>query len=283
MAFQDSLTQFWVQIFGKKINPITDQWLLSPVGKTDIISDTFVDELAASENLEILRNQKNAGLLNSIDQLGLDEESKARLHNSIIDFYENTSNFEIEFWSEWNPILKPFYQLLSHLFSKRLQQLNLPLSTMDSAKGLISEVIKLQDKKTKENKWTIWYRKLRNTGDVIYSGIYTQCQNPNYEKPLLKVIFPLPNGSATVFMTIEVNPNGDLVLTSNGKKFGDNGFYFTLTNHQGSWWAKFVGSMHEELIVYVNSEEELRADHSLKFYGFHLLHLHYKMKKIQNT
>ncbi len=279
MALQDKITQYWVKIFGKKIDPKQDQWLLTPIGNEDIISDKFVQELAKRENLVVIRNQKNAGLLNSIDQLGLDEESKARLNERIINFYENTSNFEIEFWSEWNPVLKPFYQVLSFLFSKRLQQLNLPLSSMDSAKGLISEVIKLQNKTTLENMWTIWYRKLKNTGDVIYSGVYTQCLNPNYKKPLLKVIFPLPNGSATVFMTIEVDKNGDLVLISNGKKFGDNGFYFTLTDPQGNWWAKFVSSMHEKLKVFVNTEGELRADHHLYFYGMKLLHLHYKMRE----
>ncbi len=154
---------------------------------------------------------------------------------------------------------------------------NLPLSSMDTAKGFKSEIIKLKDKNTKETKWTIWYRIIKSTNDVIYSGIYTTCENPNYKNPLLKVIFPLPNGNASVIMTHKIEKDGSLILSSDGKKFGDNGFYFTLTNHNGEYWARFVKSMHEWIRVYEDEENVLRADHNLNFYGIRFLNLHYKM------
>jgi hypothetical protein len=279
MAIQDKITQLWVKVTGKKIDPKEFEWLIGPVGGDEIIKDSFINELASEENLEVQRNIPNTGLLERIEQIGILDEEKEKLNSKVVDFYENTSNYDFEAWSEWKGVFKPFGKLLSIFFSKRLQQLNLPLNSIETAKGLKSEIIKLKSKESKENKWTIWYRIIKSTNDVIYSGIYTTCNNPNYKRPLLKVVFPLPNGNASVIMTKKVNKDGSLVLCSDGKRFGDNGFYFTLTNGKGKYWAKFVRSMHEWIKVYEDEENVLRADHNLNFYGIRFLDLHYRMNK----
>lgn len=281
MALQDAITQIWVKITGKKINPDEYQWLVGPIGNTDKIKDKFIYELAKEENLNIEKNSPNFGLIENIENIGIQNEEKIKLNKKVLDFYENTSNYDFEIWSEWNGLFKPFGRLLSLFFSKRLQQLNLPLNSIDSAKGIRSEIIKLKTKDTSETKWTIWYRKIKSTGDVIYSGVYTTCNNPNYQKPLLKVVFPLPNGNASVVMTKKVLEDGSLILSSDGKKFGDNGFYFTLKNNKGEYWARFIKSMHEWIKVYEDEEKVLRADHNLNFYGIRFLNLHYKMNKIR--
>lgn len=82
-------------------------------------------------------------------------------------------------------------------------------------------------------------------------------------------------------MTKEVLEDGSLLLRSDGQKFGDNGFYFTVTDHNGQYWAKFVRAMHEWIKVYEDEEKILRADHVLNFYGFNFLKLHYKT--LRNT
>lgn len=277
--FQDWITQVWVKFTGKTFNPETDKWLLAPIGNNEIIKDQFIKELAEDENLEIEQNLPNAGLLESFADLELTDSQKALLNKKIIDFYEKTSNYNFEVWSEWCGLFRPFGWLLSVIFSKRLQQLNLPLSSMDSSKGINSKIIKLVNKKTHITKWTIWYRILKSTNNVIYSGIYTTCTIPNSQEKYLKVVFPLPNGNASVIMRKEILPDGSLKLSSDGNKFGDNGFYFTLTNHKGKYWAKYVRSMHEWITVYEDEESTLRADHNLHFYGLPFLKLHYKMTK----
>lgn len=272
---QDKITQYWVKTTGRKINPVTEEWLIGPIGDEDIIGDKFIQKLINEENLKYSSNIANAGLLESILDFSLDELDL--LNEQVIDFYENTSNYDFEIWSEWKSFFKSFGKALSTIFSKRLQQLNLPLNSLDSSKGIKSEIIKLSNQE--KAKWTIWYRKLKSSNDVIYSGIYTTAFVPKYNKSLLKVIFPLPDGNASVIMTKKVLEDGSLLLSSNGNKFGDNGFYFTLTDHKGNYWAKFVKSMHEWIKVYVDDENILRADHNLKFYGIPFLNLHYKMTK----
>lgn len=274
---QDWITQVWVKATGKRFNPCRDSWLVGPIGDTDLIKDKFFRELAQKEKLEIVEDQANSGLLESFSELELTEAEKHLLHPKVIDFYEKTSNYNFEVWSEWCGFFRPFGWLLSFIFSKRLQQLNLPLSSLDSAKGIKSTIVKLVDRNAGKPKWTIWYRVLKSTSHVIYSGVYTTCTIPNHPGKFLKVVFPLPNGSATVIMRRDVLPNGALKLSSDGNTYGDNGFYFTLTNHKGKHWARFVRAMHEWITVYVDDENVLRADHNLHFHGLPFLILHYKM------
>lgn len=274
---QDWITQLWVKATGRRINPAEISWLHGPIGDTDIISDKFITAIAAQENLDIIKNHPGSGLLDTFDELELTTAEKLLINKRIIDFYQHTSNYHFEVWSEWKGIFRPFGWLLSFIFSKRLQQLNLPLSALDAAKGIESNIIKLTDKNTKATRWTVWYRILKSTNHVIYSGVYTSCTVPNFHGRFLKVLFPLPNGNAVVIMRKEILEDGSLKLISDGRKFGDNGFYFTLTDHKTKHWARFVRSMHEWIRVYEDEDKMLRADHNLYFYGLPFLHLHYKM------
>lgn len=273
----DKTTQLWVKLTGKKIDPGQCNWLVGPIGDLDKIGDKFIERLASESKLEIISNQPGSGLLESIRELGFSDQELKLIRPEIIELYEKTSNYEFEIWSEWCGFFKPFGWLLSILFSKRLQQLNLPLNPIESSKGINSQIIKL--KSNGQPVWTIWYRTLKSNKRVIYSGIYTTCTPPLYSTPLLKVVFPLPNGNASVIMTKKVERDGSLTLSSDGKQFGQNGFYFYLTNRKGKHWAKYVRPMHEWIKVYVDEDKIVRADHNLNFYGLRFLNLHYKMRE----
>ena len=271
----DKSTQLWVKLTGRRIDPDQNEWLVGPIGDPDLIGDKFIKRLAIENNLDVISNEPNTGLLERINDLGFSDLELKLIRPEIVDFYEKTSNYDFEIWSEWCGIFRPFGWLLSILFSKRLQQLNLPLNPIDSAKGIKSQILKL--KSNNRSVWTIWYRTLKSNNHVIYSGIYTTCNPPMYNISLLKVVFPLPNGNASVIMTKKVESDGSLTLLSDGKKFGQNGFYFYLTDRKGKHWARYVRPMHEWIRVYVDEENILRADHNLNFYGFRFLNLHYKM------
>ncbi len=273
----DKTTQLWVKLTGRKIDPEKYPWLIGPIGDPDKIGDAFIARIASEQHLQVIFNEPNSGLLEDIRELQFTETELQLLNPEIADFYEHTSNYDFEFWSEWIGLFRPFGGLLSILFSKRLQQLNLPLSPLDSSRGINSQIIKL--KKNHTSIWTIWYRTLKSNNRVIYSGVYTTCSPSHYATPLLKVVFPLPNGNASVIMNKKIEGDGSLLLSSDGKKFGDHGFYFYLTDWKGKHWAKYVKAMHEWIRVYVDEDKVLRADHHLNFYGMRFLNLHYKMTK----
>ncbi|MCB0762547.1 MAG: hypothetical protein KDC12_13555 [Flavobacteriales bacterium] len=275
----DTFTQLWVRSTGRRIDISEDRWLDGPIGQPNLIADQFFRILAEQKGYTIEENSQGSGLIQNIEEMGISSEDLKLLNDKIIDFYVHTTQYSFEVWSEWKGIFRPFGWLLSVLFSKRLQQLNLPLNPLDSAKGLDSKIVQL--KQNESIVWTIWFRVLKATNRVIYSGVYTTCLPSGAQNRHLKVIFPLPNGNATVVMKASVLVDGSLLLASEGRRFGESGFYLNYTK-KGKHWTKRVRAMHEWLHVYVDSENYLRADHNLNFYGIRFLNLHYKMNKKPN-
>ncbi len=276
---QDWLTQLWVKATGRRVQESSAKWLLGPIGNTDKIGDTFIDNLCLQEKLNVVKNKNDFGLMNSVKDWQLADADSKRLNKEVANFYERTVDYNFEIWSSWSGFFYPFGKLLNCLFSRRLQQLNLPLNPLDSSKGVESNIVKLFSEDSAIARYTVWYRILKSKNDVIYSGVYSTTFLKSIEQQCLKVVFPLPNGNATVIMKISVLNDGSLFLASKGKKFGDPGFYFTLKNSREIFWAKYVKAMHETIKVYQDEEGVLRADHFLKIWGMYFLKLHYKMTK----
>ena len=142
---------------------------------------------------------------------------------------------------------------------------------------MTSNVIQLRDLKTGALIQTAWVRELNATKNVIYAGAYSICEVPGHPTPCIKVVFPLPNGSAIVIMRPEVLPDGSFTITSAGEAFGDPGFYFVVHGHDGAVWAKYLKSMQETIHVYSSEPGTARADHILTLWGKEFLRLHYRM------
>jgi hypothetical protein len=268
-SLQDWITQQWVILFGQKIDKSEQKWILGPFGELNGIGIKFIKQLAEKEHLTI-DNQKNGkGLLQSIDQLNLSKIELDALSQNIIDFYQNTADYELRLKVKWNPLFKVFGLLLRVIFSKRIEQLNVPIRSIQNSEGLTSEIIHLKDLKTNEIKRTIWLRAFKATGQVVYSGVYETCTIPS-GKTCIKAIFPLPNGNATVILTPRVGNNGELILESAGNRFGDSGFYFLLKDSKGQLWTKYIKSFKDRLVVR-NENENVTATQTLALWNLRVL------------
>ncbi|MGJ8714318.1 MAG: hypothetical protein ACSHXG_04405 [Maribacter stanieri] len=274
---QDLITQQWVILFGKKIIENQNKWLLGPFGSTKGIGVKFIKQLAKNEQLIVDEKENDKGILSSINQLNLSSEEQNKLSKSVIDFYENTSNYDFDLKVNWNPFFKGFGVLLRLLFSNRIEQLNVPIENIEDSESLKSDIIHLLDATTKEVKRTIWLRSFKATGEVVYSGVYETCVIPSGQT-CIKAIFPLPNGSATVILSPSVGENGELILTSSGKKIGDSGFYFLLNDSKGNLWTKFIKSFKDELVV-SSKNENIIAIQTLTLWNFRVLQFTYHIKK----
>ena len=126
-------------------------------------------------------------------------------------------------------------------------------------------------------KYTAWVRQLLSTRNVLYAGSYSLCSVPAFSGRCVKVVFPLPNGNATVIMYPESHSDSSFSLTSSGKGFGAPGFYFTVHGEKGVW-ARYVRSMRESIRVYPSGAGEVRADHTLRLCGATFLRLHYRLR-----
>jgi hypothetical protein len=123
-----------------------------------------------------------------------------------------------------------------------------------------------------------WLRTLRSTGAQVYSGWYGTARLPHSDGPSVRVAFPLPNGSVTVFLRPEVRPDGALLLTSPLGRFGDDGAYLIVVRADGhSGWVRRV-PLAETFVVWADEEGTLRTDHSLSLWQVAVLRLHYRLE-----
>jgi len=276
-SIQDWITQQWVIVFGKKIDKTNHRWLLGPFGGTNGIGQKFIRQLAEKEHLVIDNQKMDKGLIESIDQLNLSKNDLSTLSQEVIDFYENTSNYDLLLKAKWNPIFKVLGSLVKMIFSNRIEQLNVPIQNLEDGSGLTNEIIKLFDSNTNEVKRTIWLRAFKSTGEVVYSGVYETCTIPS-GKTCIKAIFPLPNGNASVILTPKIGKKGELILDSSGKEIGDSGFYFLLRDSKGQLWTKFIKSFKDKLVV-SSKNDRITATQTLILWNLRVLKFEYEIKK----
>lgn len=274
--FQDWFTQQWVILWGKKIIPEDVPWLMGPFGEIGSIADNFIEQLAKSEGLIVKRDSKSQGLIPSIEMLNLSEAELNALSKNVINFYQNTSNYKFGFTVKWNPFFKIFGILVNKVFSQRIKQLNIPTRNIKESEEVNSEIITLSDPVTNEVKHTIWFRTFESNGQVIFSGAYSICTMPS-EKKCIKAVFPLPKGNATIIMAPSVGSNGELILNSNGKKFGDPGFYFLLNDCKGRFWSRKHRSFRDKLIV-SSDKETVKVEHTQTLWHKRVVRFNYQIE-----
>jgi hypothetical protein len=272
------VTQRWVRTTGRRFLLSEHTWLDGPIGNTRRIGKDFFIQHAHQYGLRIDQSGVR-GLLEDLTALSSDTSDFNNASAPVREFYEQTSDYRLDARSEWHGLFRPFGRALAIIFSRRLQQLNIPLSSLDSSKGMTSDVIQLRDHQTGRLVQTAWVRELNATGNVIYAGSYSICIVPGHQSPCVKVVFPLPNGNAVVIMRPEVHPDGSISITSAGKAFGDPGFYFVVHGDGGTIWAKYVRSMQETIHVYPAESDEARADHIFRIWGVVFPRLHYRMRR----
>lgn len=272
----DRVTQRWVQFTGKPIDLERDKWLEGPIGDPSGIGKDYFQKLALRRGWNIRQDSANSGLLPNLDLLQSSSFDPGKVSDEVRQFYQRTGNYELDAWSEWCGVFRPFGFLLSLLFSRRLQQLNVPLNPLDTSRGMSSNILQLVDD-TGDVHLTAWLRELTGTGHVLYAGAYSTCRVPRYNGVCVKVVFPLPNGNAIVIMRPVAHKDGSLSVISSGSGFGDSGFYFTVHSTRGIR-ARYVRAMRETIHVYPGENETIRADHVLTLGGARFLRLHYRLR-----
>ncbi len=256
---------------------LSEPWLAGPIAPTIGITCDYFASLAEKEGL-CVRQAEHAGIVSSFAALSGASFDPSLVEPSVVRFYEQTSAYELDAWAEWRGFFRPFGWLLAVLFSRRLQQLNVPLSSLDTSKGVTSEVLQLVDPATSSPRYTVWFRRLQGTGNVLYAGFYSVCSLPDSADPCVKVVFPLPNGNAIVIMRTEDRADGSFVVTSAGNRFGEPGFYFTVQHHSGIVRARYVRALRETIHIFAAENGSVRADHVLRYFGATFLRLHYRMR-----
>lgn len=267
----------WVRLFGRRIERGQMPWLDGPLGSSEKIGADYYQKLIGKSSITTRVNEPGAGLMRDFQRLGSASFDPQQVDERVRDFYERTTNYRLDVWSQWSPLFRPFAWLLVSTVSRRIQQLNLPISPLETSRGMSSDVIQLADEETGEILYTCWLRKVLATGDVVYAGFYSTCRPPNYEGECVKVSFPLPHGNATVVLKPVAHADGSLELKSSGWRFGDPGYYRIHQTGEHTFKVRLIRALKESIRVYVDEGDTLRTDHIFSFWRMEMLRLHYKI------
>lgn len=266
-----------IWLFGRRRETRDVSWLVGPLGGPSIGERPY-EETALAEGLVVTRNATEGGLIPDFDALASAAFDPARVHPKIRDFYERTFAYRLDTWATTYFPARLALWLLVTTISRRVEQLNFPLDGLATAHGMSSEIILLR-KRDGAIKYTGWFRKLRGDGRVVYTGFYMTEIPPLCPGPCVKVVFPMPNGNATVILRPENDDGSGFRLASIGSAFGDAGFY--RVQRAGSALRVWrITSLHETFFLYVDKEESLRCEHHVRFLGFRVLTLHYRISPV---
>ena len=273
-----SFIYFLIRVFGRTVREADVPWLVGPMGG-DYIGDTPYEECAEREGLSIERHARSGGLVPSFDSLASAGFDVTRVHPSVRSFYEHTARYRMDVWAESSFPANIGLWLLVTTISRKVNQLNFPLRVLETAKGMASEIVLLKDE-SGAVRYSGWYRKLVESGRVIYTGFYLVAAPPHDGRPAVKVVFPMPQGNATVILRPRLSHDGTFELSSEGTGFGDVGFYRIQRRSRQRLRVWRVRSLKEHFRVYVDDAGTLRCDHRVSFLGLPVLHLHYRIEPL---
>ena len=268
----------WVRLTGRLVRKSEAPWLAGPLGGRERIGTGIYERIAQAGGLE-LRTPPHAGLLEHFNVLRGPNFNPDAVHPDIRHFYEHAAEYQLDVWSEASLIGKLFLWLLVEFISRRMDQLNFPISSLEVAKGMTSEVVQLVDPTSSRIVNTGWLRRLKSSGRVIYAGLYSVTELPGEAGLSVKVTFPC-RGSANVYLNPVSHADGSFGLVSSGSAFGRTGFYRVIDGGPDHYIVRHVRTLRELFHVYVDAEGVLRTDHDVFFLGLTIIRLHYKMTRV---
>ncbi len=215
--------EWLVRLTGRRIRKNEAPWLDCVLGKPGVIGTGVYQRIAEEEKLEISQ-PPDAGLIPSFESLRGPSFDPERVDRRIRHFYEHTALYKLEVWSEVYFAGKFVLWLLVEFISRRMDQLNFPISSLEVARGMTSEIVQLREPLSGRLAYTGWLRRFRATGKVIYAGLYSESEIPGEANPCVKVTFPC-YGSSSVYLRPCAYADGTFGLVSTGAAFGRSGFY----------------------------------------------------------
>lgn len=256
----DWATQLWVRSTGRRVPLRTYRWLDAPVGATRKVGVAWLGPDPPPAK----------GLLDSFDALASDDFDPTAVSAEVRRFYTETAAYRMDLWARWSFFAGIGARIIRAMHAEHLDQLRLPIDVMEAATGVTSEVFEVDGE-------SAWLRRYQDSRRVIYAGVYSVCR-PDGQPPLVRVAFPLPNGSCIVLLRPENAENGALRLVSKGRRFGEAGMYLTVARDSGQVSVQRT-PIAEVFTVFDGSGGELRTEHLLSMYGYRLARLHYRIER----
>jgi hypothetical protein len=278
-ALDASTRRFW-RVTGRPVDLTgVHSWLDAPTADRGRVEDAWLLDAGARAGGGLRLDDPSAGLLPDVSALAGPTFDVTSLDAGVRDFYEHTAQWRMDAWSQWSAPFLPGGALITALFGRRLQQLALPVRPLEVSRGIDSTVVPVLDADGRQV-WAGWVRRLRSTGDHLFSGAYRATTLPGHG-PVVHVAFPLQRGNVQVFLTPSLRADGALVLDSPRGRFGDPGAYVAVRSEPGAAPAHHAARVpiHERFVIYRDGDA-LRTDHHLWLRRALVVRLHYRMERL---
>ncbi len=263
----------FVLAFGRDVDFAEAEWLDGPSEPGDVVGPEAHLRVAKRRELDVWE-YPDGGLLAEFDDLDSPSFDAALIDERIHHFYEATAAHNVSVAANWRGPIAPLARFVIGMAGPAADNLNLPLNPEELAAGLDSKIISLVDPVGDDN-WTCWLRRKRS-GEVVYSGFYGLADVPEHYGKCVKTVFPIPHGHITVVLEPTHHRDGGLDLRSEGRGWGDAGFYVCRRLDGGR--ARVVKlPLGESIRVFLDERDELRTDHKFAFLGSEFLRLDYRL------
>ncbi|WP_433957923.1 YndJ family protein [Cytobacillus horneckiae] len=206
------------------------------------------------------------GLVDRISQY--EPEVTASLPKAIADFYEHTLNYRLFAEVKWKLWFKPFAAIY-RMFSKRMQQINLPLSAQRvEMNGDLISIAELRDGRPSPR---AWIRKIDD--DIAFVAIYSwHCKN---NRTFMNIALPLPFSTMTGILEVK-QVGSELELTSKpSSSESDAGIYL-------SWKSShhFRLPLEELFQIRETGKGTLKATHQMWIFSLPFLTIEYEIHSL---
>ena len=266
--------QSWVSTTGRKVRIAEAPWLEGPIGN-NYIGAEFYDGYAREVGLDAVTDDDDAGLLPNFYALAGERFDPSLVHSEIRDFYERTARYDLFAQIGWSGPFKHPPRTLIYLVGRNVGQFDIPLSL--STVEMENELIQLVTRP--RTRFPAW---LAQAVGVHRGG---HARRPVYHlrvacrlRRFFKGVYPLPGGSATTIFRPENGPDGSFALVSDGRRFGEAGYYRIHRTDGGALRVMRV-PMEETIHVFVDSEGVLQARHAFALLRARFLDLHYEISR----
>ncbi|MBJ7983710.1 MULTISPECIES: YndJ family protein [Bacillus] len=221
-------------------------------------------------NRNLIDNKEYKGLVDKMNDFHSEAFDATKIPLSIICFYENTKEYELQSHIKWTRWFRPLAFCYEKM-SKRVGQIHLGMGgKWETMHGSIIGVI---DEKDGRENVRAWLRK-NEAGESIFVALYSK--HTHEDEKYMNIGLPLPYSNMTGILKL-CNKNKDLIITSklrrNGK--GDEGIYL----HTRFFTIRLP--LAETFIIKESTDQILEANHRMWIFGVKFLEIDYEIKKIE--
>lgn len=243
----------------------------------EVVGVDFFEKFARRVHSSIVEGSPGVGLMASLDDLASSTFDPRLVHPLIRDFYEHTSNYDLDYTIHWNPLIRPLGWLYDRLLASAMKQLIIPMDR-DTLCRLDSWLEVLHAAGTSPDV-RCWIRIDPESNLPVYIGAYRTYTSVLDDIALsyVSVAFPIPGGTITTVLSPQNGQNGEMSLTTKWKESTENGLYLILPGkHSFAMLPAFGLAEHFHLCAdETSSPFTLRVQHDCRWLGLKAFTLHY--------